>query len=200
MHPSDNFVFNVAWPFIVDGSPLIILLAPLFVLAFTWNDRFWGADNQKGDAKLLVLLTAILAWITAGPYAVVAVFAWALYRALSFKGGTGAPETEEQREGTRRRHLIIVPPMLVIAFFHGGQFTVVQGVLGAGLAFLLFMGYAEYATKIAINYGNLAMRARVTGESLGKFNMKLERDRGLVFGIAFAVWLAGAWLLHLLPY
>lgn len=187
------------WPVVIDGflhkSPGFILLALLLPLAFAWNDRFYGADKRKGVAKLLILLTMIVAWLAAGPFAVLAVAAWWGYRSTSFKGGAAAPRTDTERKYARKRHLEVVPVMTVIAFFHGGGF-ILPGVAGAVVVMVLFYLYAEYATKLAVQYGNMVVEAQREGRPLAyDFNKHLERKRGIAAGLAFLGWFLTTWML-----
>lgn len=181
------------WPILVDGyfhkSPGWTALVILFPLLFAWNDRFYGATGRKLYAKLLILLTAVVAWLATGHYTAFAVMLWWVYRALAFSGGAGAPETEAQRKNARLRHLALVPAMAIVAFFHGGGLTI-PGVVGAVAATAVFHVYAEYATKLAVQYGNLVVAAKQAGKELAEdFNKDLERDRGIAAGIAFMLWL-----------
>lgn len=171
----------------VYGSPQYIAIALLFPLAFTWADRFWGADKRKLHAKLIVVATMVAAWLAFGPVAIIATIIWAVYRSLSFSGGAAAPTNDSERARARKRHMIIIVPMMIVGFLTGWVESVTQGVIAAGIFAVAAYVYSSAAISLALEYGNELVIARANGTPIGKTNMKLERKRGLIFGLLLAV-------------
>ena len=175
-------IFNIFF----HQSPMLWFLSPILIIAYSWCDRFWGADGTKRLAKGLVVLTSVVSWIIAGPALAISTYFWALYRSISFSGGASAPIDAEQRSNAQKRHLYAIPLILLTCL---GMIYNVSNIplIVAGLIISAVIGYvyAYNATELAYSYGKVLLEVLADpNKTLGKFNEKLERKRGLYYGIA----------------
>lgn len=181
-----------AWNVYMTGSPKAMLLIAALPLLFMWCDRWYGAPDRKNYAKALILLTVVVTWLAAGNAAYAVPFWW-VYRSLSFKGGAGAPTNAEERRNAVARHLVVVPIMAVPTLIHSltTMNSVSLVVLEVLTAAILFSIYAACAISLAYLNG-----ARNNTNAFDpKLNMRIERRRGFIFGVAFASWLLVSWAL-----
>jgi hypothetical protein len=164
-------------------APIVWLAA---VPIFLYLDRAWGAPDMKRKAKIGVLITALLGSLAGGLLVGIAVLLWALYRSMAFFGGSAAPINSKQVRSAVMRHLWVGPLILIATYFAGERQPL--ELLATVLVFLI---YTAGATFLAIDYGkNLqrAERGEITQGQFDRLNEKVEKQRGALFGCAFALW------------
>lgn len=172
---------------------LTIIFAGMAVLLFAWADRKVGGDDPNpkstgyGRVALYAALSAAVgfltethALLTLGAMALI----WIVYRSLPWKvGGSMTPRTSAERLATLARHSL---PALGLVALHlaAGASPLAPEV--RPIAVLPFIAFAAFSTSLSINFAKAADGAKFE-HVVADANAKVEKSRGMAFGLAMLV-------------
>ncbi|MEI6439003.1 MAG: hypothetical protein WCO83_02250 [Alphaproteobacteria bacterium] len=172
---------------------LTVIFGAMAVALFAWADREVGGDNPnpKSTGYGRVALYAVLAGgvgfltsthglLTLGAMALI----WIAYRSLPWKvGGSMTPRTSGEKLATLARHSL--PALgLVVLYFAAGASPFAPEV--RPVALLPFIAFAAFATSLSIGFTKVADAAKFE-HVVADANAKVEKTRGLAFGLAMLV-------------
>jgi len=207
--PPDSFWGAIAHT-IMHASPNAWGFALLLPILFRHADRFYGADDRKFQAKVILIAAIPLMWAIAGLAGVAILLGWWVYRSLDFKGGAGAPENELELLKAKRRHTIVAPLILPGALLYNfttvADLTAIQCVIIAQTAIifivLLRYAYAPYAFGLAKEYGKIVLKTKLAGATMLErdYNKQVEYKRGMAFGFVIALAILGSEALNFLTH
>jgi len=180
--------------FIMTGlPPLAIFLALPSLLLFGWADRRVGGDlphpksSGYGAVLAYAIIVAIIGYLTRHPqvyFISLCCILWIVDRSPGWKvGGSMTPTTELEQIFSFLRFM--APAILLIAFRYA-SYRFALPLQFSPFSVAPFIGFAIYATKLAVEYGQLSKGAHLE-YTLRVANAENESKRGHAYGVAVAI-------------